>query len=100
MSPIIGTDQKMKYKINKGFIYEELDDKMVIFDGEKSALYTFNETASYIFKKLKKGVEKEKIIEMVEKKYDIKKDRAEKDFNEMIADLKKRKVISSSSSKK
>ena len=83
----------MKYKINKGFIVQKLDDKMVIFDGEESVLYTFNETASFIFKKLKKGEEKEKIIEMVEKKYDIKKERAEKDFNELTADLKKKKII-------
>ena len=83
----------MKFKINKGFIVQKLDDKMVIFDGEESVLYTFNETASFIFKKLKKGEEKEKIIEMVEKKYDIKKERAEKDFNELTADLKKKKII-------
>jgi len=83
----------MKYKINKGLITQKLDDKTVIFDGEESVLYTFNETASFIFKKLKKGEEKEKIIEMVEKKYDIKKERAEKDFNELTADLKKKKII-------
>lgn len=85
----------MKYKINKGFITQKLDDKTVIFDGEESVLYTFNETASFIFKKIKKGEEREKIIEMVKKKYDIKKDRAEKDFNELIADLKKKKIVSS-----
>lgn len=84
----------MKYKVNKGLITQKLDDKTVIFDGEESILYTFNETASFIFKKIKKGEEKEKIIEMVEKKYDIKKDRVEKDFNELIADLKKKKIIS------
>ena len=89
-----------KYKINKGFITQKLDDKTVIFDGEESVLYTFNETASFIFKKIKKGEEKEKIIEMVEKKYGIKEDRAEKDFNELVADLKKRKIISSAKSKK
>ena len=83
----------MKYKINKGFIVQKLDDKTVIFDGEESVLYTFNETASFIFKKLKKGEEKKKIIEMVEKKYDITKEKAEKDFNELIADLKKKKII-------
>lgn len=85
----------MKYKINKGFIVQKLDDKTVIFDGEESVLYTFNETASFIFKKIKKGEEREKIIEMVEKKYDIKKERVQKDFNELITDLKKKKIVSS-----
>lgn len=91
---------KIKYKINKGFIVQKLDDKMVIFDGEESVLYTFNNTASFIFKKIKKGEEKEKIIEMIEKKYDVKKEKAEKDFNELIDDLKKKKIISSAKSKK
>ncbi len=90
----------MQYRINKGLITQKLDDKTVIFDGEESVLYTFNESASFIFKKIKKGEEKEKIIEMVEKKYDITKDRAEKDFNELITDLKKKRIISSSGSKK
>jgi len=90
----------MKYKINKGLITQKINNKTIIFDGEESVLYTFNETASFIFKKLKKGEEKEKIIEMVEKKYDIKKERAQKDFNELLSDLKKKKIISSTSSKK
>lgn len=84
-----------KYKLNKGFIVQKLNNKMVIFDGEESALYTFNETAAFIFKKIKKGEEKEKIIEMVARKYDIKKDKVRKDFNELLGDLKKKKIVSS-----
>ena len=83
----------MKYKINKGFVIQKLDNKTVIFDSNSSTFFTFNETASFIFKKIKKGEEREKIIEMVEKKYDIKKERVEKDFNELIADLKKMGLI-------
>jgi len=85
----------MKYKINKGFIVQKLDDKMVIFDGEESVLYTFNETASKIFRLLKKNLEEKEIIEKITKKYLIKKERVEKDFNELIADLKNKKIISS-----
>ena len=36
-----------KFKINKGFITQKMDDKTVIFDGEESMLYSFNETAVY-----------------------------------------------------
>jgi hypothetical protein len=43
----------MKYRINKGFIIQKLDDKSTIFDGEKSILYTFNKTGSLIFEKIK-----------------------------------------------
>jgi len=83
-----------KYKINKGFIVQKLDDKTVIFDGEESVLYTFNETASFIFQKLKLGWDKEKIIEDLIKKYQIKEKRAEKDVNDLISDLLKKKIIS------
>ena len=86
----------MKYKINKGFIVQKLDDKTVIFDGEESTLFTLNETASEIFRLMKKGVEKNIIVEKMVKKYTIKKERAEKDFNELISDLRKKKIIAGS----
>ena len=82
-----------KYKINKGFITQKLDDKTVIFDGEESMLYTFNETASYIFSKLKIGWEKEKIIGGLAKIYKVKEKKAEADLNDLIKDLLKKKII-------
>jgi len=86
----------MKYKINKGLITQKLDDKIVIFDGEESVLYTFNETASEIFRLLKKNLEEKEIIGKIAKKYEIKKERVEKDFTELISDLKKKKIITGS----
>jgi len=83
-----------KYKIIKGLIQQKLGDKTVIFDGEESVLYTFNETASFIFQKLKLGWEEEKIIKTLVKKYQIKEKRAEKDVNDLISDLLKKKIIS------
>jgi len=83
----------MKYKIQKGFIVQKLDKKTVIFDGEESVLYTFNETASEIFKLLKKRLEEKEIIEKITKKYKVKPEKVEKDFKELIKDLKKKKII-------
>lgn len=85
----------MKYKINKGFVSEQLDGKTVIFDSEKSVLYTFNETASYIFKKIKAGEEEDKIIDLVTKKYQVKPEKAKKDLYDLLVELKKKKIISS-----
>jgi hypothetical protein len=65
----------------------------VIFDADESVLYTLNETAAIIFDKLKKKWDKEKIINFMLKKYDIKKERLEKDFDQLIEDLKKKKII-------
>lgn len=89
-----------KYRVNKGFIVQKLDNKTVIFDGEESALYTFNETASYIFQKLKLGWEENKIIEAIIKKYGVKRERLDEDVRELISDLKKKKIISAEKSRK
>jgi hypothetical protein len=81
----------MKYKITKGLITQKLDNKTVIFDGERSVLYTFNETASCIFQKLKQSWEKERIINQLIKKYNVKKEKAEKDLSELISKLIQKK---------
>lgn len=83
-----------KFKINKGFISQKIDDKITIFDPDSSFLYTFNETASYIFRKLKIGWDKSKIVENLIKRYKIKADKAEADFAELFSDLKRNGIIS------
>jgi len=82
-----------KYKINKGLITQKLGKETVIFDADKSVLFTFNETASYIFAKLKSGWEKDKIVAAMLKRYHVKEARAEKDFEELVLKLLKKKII-------
>jgi hypothetical protein len=90
----------MQYTINKGFITQKLDNKTVIFDGEESVLYTFNETASLVFQKLKQGLKDKQIIEAVVKKYKVKEKQVKKDYTDLIADLKKKKILSVEKSRK
>lgn len=71
-----------------------MGEKLTIFDGEESVLYTFNETASYIFSKLKLGWERMRISQALSKKYKIKPDKLTKDVTEFIRDLKKKKIVS------
>lgn len=82
-----------KYKINKGFIVQKLGKKTVIFEGEKSVLYTFNDTATFIFQKLKLGWEQNRIIESLIKTYGVKKERVVKDFKEIINELIDKKIV-------
>ena len=82
-----------EYKIKKGFIVQKIGKKTVIFDGEQATLFTFNETASVIFKKIKLGWEVNQIIGFLIKKYKISEERAKKDVLELIADMKKKKII-------
>jgi len=81
------------YTITKGLITQKLDNKTVIFDGEESVLYTFNETASYIFLKIKAGWDEERIIASLVKKYGIKEGRAKIDFQALVDDLLEKKII-------
>lgn len=83
----------MEYTITKGLITQKLDNKTVIFDGEESVLYTFNETASYIFLKIKAKWNEEKIILSLVKRYGVKDDRAKRDVKELVKDLLKKKII-------
>ncbi len=82
-----------QYKINKGFIVQKLGKKTVIFDGEKSLLFTFNETASFIFSKLKMGKNKNQIEEMLVKRYQITQKKAHQDLEVIIKDLLQKKII-------
>lgn len=84
----------MKYKVNKGFIPQKLDDKTVIFDADSSIMFTFNETAGYIFKKIKQGWNEEQIVDLLTDRYRIKKFRAKRDIKELIQYLKKNKILS------
>lgn len=82
-----------KYKINKGFIIQKLANKITMFDGEESLLYSFNETASYVFSRLKLGWEKNKITGELPKVYAVTLEEARRDVENLIADLLSRKVI-------
>ena len=83
-----------KYTINKGFIVQKLGKKTVIFDGEKSLLYTFNETATLIFDKLKRNINSQKIAEELGSKYNITVNKALTDVTELETDLIDKKIIS------
>ncbi len=83
----------MKFRINKGFIVQKVGNKSTIFDGEESALYTFNKTGSLIFEKIKLGWDKEKIVVFISKTYLIKRETAEKDLDEFTNGLIKSKII-------
>jgi len=81
------------YQIQKGLIIQKIDKETVIFDAEESVLYTLNETASEIFRLLKKGLKEEEIVEKIVKKYDVRKERVEKDVRELFKELEKRKIL-------
>ena len=82
-----------KYKLKKGFIIQKSGGKITIFDGEKSLLYTFNDSATFIFNHLKRGVTKKEIVGYLVTRYKIAKEQASVDSDELIADLRAKKII-------
>lgn len=82
------------YKLNKGFIVQKIDKKQtIVFDGESSMLYTFNETASVIFQQLKKGKTLKEIVKVICCQYKVTLMRAENDVRLIVSDFLKRKIF-------
>lgn len=77
----------MKLKIQKGFITQRIGDKITIFDSENSLLLTLNSTATFIFDRLKKGLETKKIVAELANKFSVSELDAKKDIDEFIKTL-------------
>jgi hypothetical protein len=82
-----------KYRITKNLILQKLDNKLIGFDVEKSYLYTFNETAEFIFKKIKAGWDEKKILSALAKKYRVDASILKKDMQELIKNMVKNKIL-------
>lgn len=82
-----------KAVINKSIVFQKIDNKLVGFDIDKSALYTFNETAECIYKRVKAGANEAKIARQLSKKYDIDEKVALKDVVMLVKELKKNGVL-------
>lgn len=85
----------MKYKLNTGFITQKIGDKTTVFYGEKSVLFTLNDSAAYIFNGLKLGWNKGFLVKKMVEKYGITKPAAVKDIEEFTEVLLKKKIIAS-----
>lgn len=77
----------MKIKVQKGYITQKVGEKITIFDSENSLLLTLNSTATFIFDRLKKGVEIKKIASDLANKFDISEKDAAQDIDEFIKTL-------------
>lgn len=81
------------YKINKNVIFQKIDKQLIGFDVDHSSLFTFNETAEYIFSKIKTKTEPSRIASLLAKKYEVDVKDAMKDVNELLKLLKKNKIL-------
>lgn len=77
----------MQINIKKGFINQRTKNSIIIFDTEKSVLLTFNNTATFIFDRLKKGLDDKKIIDDLISEFEVTEEIAKKDINDFIKTL-------------
>lgn len=90
----------IRYEIKKDFMVDKIEGKVTIFNIENSTFYNFNDTGTYIFSFLKKGIDKRRMIQLLMKKYQISNKKAENDINEFLNKLLKNKIVFSSKQKK
>jgi len=79
--------------MKKNLIFQKINKEMVIFDSEKSLLYSLNKTAYYIWKKLKLAWNKKQIIDSLSKKYEVSKSKIEIDYDKIIKEMRKKKIM-------
>lgn len=85
--------KKFKYKLKHGFITQKVGDKVTVFSGSDSILYTLNETAAYIFNGLKLGWEEKKLTARLVQRYGISAEQAAKDVADLVKELTKNSII-------
>lgn len=84
---------KKTLKHNKNIIFQKIDNKLIGFDIEHSSLYTLNETAEIIYKKIKKGLKEKQVAQYLAKKYDIDLKTALADVRSILIKLKKNTIL-------
>lgn len=83
----------MKHKVNRKFIIEKIDKHIVIFDPQESILLELNTSATFIFKKLRAGLNYAELTKVLSKSYDIPLSIAEKEITEFITSLSHNKIL-------
>lgn len=82
----------MKIKIQKGLINQRAGDKLIIFDTDKSVLYTLNKTAKFIFERLSRGVSEDAVAQQLSTEYDVTLNQAKKDVRQFIDALIEKRI--------
>lgn len=83
----------MRVRLRIGVTIHKLENKLNLFDGENSILYTLNESAAVILNGLKLGWSKVKILKDLQENYGAKITEAEEDYESILRFLKEKKLI-------
>ncbi len=83
----------MSIKVNPGMVVRVIEGVCYIVDPAGKILHSLNETGSFIYWKLEKGYETERIIKALCGEFDISPDEAGSDLREFIEVLRGKKIL-------
>jgi hypothetical protein len=91
---MISIQKSIKYQVQESrILFTELGEDGVIYDMEKNDYFSLNETYCSIFLKIRKGLGLQEIIQELLEEYEVDQDTCEKEVNEVVQELLKRKFI-------
>ena len=82
-----------KIKTNSKVISKKLKRNTNLLDPDRGRVHILNETASFIWEEIRKGVKVRKIIDDIVIEFDVKKEVAQKDVLEFISKYQKNNII-------
>jgi len=83
----------MKYKIKPDIAYRKINDEIFVVDSKNSYLHKINSVGSFIFEKIKDGLDEKKIVKELVESYDVDFEVAFSDVKEFIEELIKKGII-------
>ena len=87
--------QERNMKVKENYIAKRVLENDIVIDisGKKKNLIKLNETAAFMFEKLKDGIELDELIKIVVDTYEIDITTAKDDVNNFVNELKKLEVL-------
>ena len=78
---------------NSNFIYEKLNNQLTVFNTERSYLYTFNDTASFVYQLLKRHQTIDQVSKAMQRHYGLTKEKADKDLGLFLKELETKQIL-------
>jgi len=82
-----------KIKRNKDVIFKEVDGVVYILDSQESIVRTLNETASFIWRSLKKPRSTKELAQLLSEKFKVEEKKVNTDLKKFISRYLKEKLI-------
>lgn len=83
----------MRIKLKKNITLHKLKNKISLYDGEASTLYTLNDSATFILNGLKMDWEKSKIVNDLKEKFGATDQEAQEDYQQVLNFLEEKQMI-------